>query len=174
MSPLPTALPYGLRDVKLKAEGTTTQVDLPNSRTFSFSEAENFTELRGDDTVVAIRGTGPSVNWDLEAGGISLEAYAILVGGTVTESGVTPNIKKTYKKLVTQSRPYFRVEGQAISDSGGDFHVVLYRCKAEGDIEGELTDGEFWLTSGSGRAVKDLASDVLYDFIQNETATAIV
>lgn len=176
MPPAATALPYGLRDVKItpydEAGTLGTAVDLPNSQTFSFEEAEEFTELRGDDKRVAIRGQGPSVSWSLEAGGISLAAYKVLAGGTITESGVAPNTVRTFKKKATDSRPYFKVEGQAISDSGGDFHAVVYKCKADGSLEGTLGDGEFWVTSAGGSAIGDNA-DNLYDFVQNETATAI-
>jgi hypothetical protein len=179
---LPTALPYGLRDVKLTpysdAGATTlgTAVDLPNARTFSFSEAEEFTELRGDDKVVTTRGQGPSVEWDLEAGGLSLDALKVLAGGTTVESGVTPNQVVTFTKLATDSRPFFQVEGQIISDSGGDVHCRLPRCRVTGNIEGEFSDGNFFLTSGSGAALPSLVSgevDTLYEFVQNETATAI-
>lgn len=172
-----SSLPYGLRDVKLTpiaGDGSLgVAVDLPNSRTFSFSEAEDFEELRGDDKVVARRGKGPSVEWELEAGGISLAAYVVLNGGTLTTTGVTPNVVNTYSKKATDARPYFQAEGQAISESGGDFHVVLYRCKATGSLEGELSDGAFWLTSASGSADGDPTTDVIYDFVENETATAI-
>lgn len=170
-------LPYGLRDVKLKpindAGVVGAAVDLPASRTFSFSEAEDFEELRGDDKVIAIRGKGPKISWDLESGGISLDAYVIMAGGTLTTTGVTPNQVKKLNKKVTDSRPYFQAEGQAISDSGGDFHVKVYKCRANDSLEGELADGTFWLTSASGEGIGD-GSDNLYDFIQNETATAIV
>lgn len=179
--PLAETLPYGLRDVKLTpltSGGTAlgTPVDLPNSRTFSFEEAEEFTELRGDDKVVATRGQGASVEWELESGGISLEAYAVLNGGTIASTGVTPAQVKTYKKKVTDARPEFAVEGQAISESGGDFHVRLHRCKASGSLSGELADGAFWLTSASGSALPSRQSavlDELYIFTQNETAVAI-
>lgn len=175
------SLPYGLRDIKLTAytNATTlagTSVDLPNSRTMTFEEAEDFEELRGDDKVVATRGKGPSVNWELESGGIDLEALVVLNGGTVTESGTTPNLKSTYQKKVTDSRPEFKAEGQAISENGGDFHVVLYRCKATGGVSGSLTDGAFWLTSCKGQALPSRLTgsvDALYDFVQNETAAAI-
>ena len=177
-----TPLPFGLRDVKLTpytdAAATTlgTAVDLPNSRTFSFSEAEEFTELRGDDKVVTTRGQGPSVEWDLEAGGLSLEALKVLVGGTIAETGTTPNQKKTFTKKTTDARPFFQVEGQVISDSGGDVHCVLPRCRVTGNVEGEFADGEFFLTSASGVALGSTVSgdeDVLYEFVHNETATAI-
>lgn len=174
---LGTSLPYGLRDVKItpiSAAGVLgTPVDLPNSRTFSFEENEDFEELRGDDKVVATRGQGASVGWELESGGISLEAYAAINGGAVVVSGVTPAQVKTYTKLSSDSKPRFQVEGQAISESGGDFHVTLPNCKATEGVEGELSDGAFWLTGASGTAIADPNTDVVYEFVQNETAVAI-
>lgn len=172
-----TPLPFGLRDVKvypLTGETPGTGVDLPVARTFSFSEAEDSEELRGDDGVKAIHGLGASVEWELEGGGISLEAVKTIFGGTIAESGTTPNQKKTFSRLGTDVRPYFKCEGQAISDSGGDFHVVLYRCKAEGELSGELSDGSFWLTGASGRALARDSDQKIYEFVQNETAAAIV
>lgn len=177
-----TPLPYGLRDVKITpftdASGASlgTSIDLPYGRTFSFTEAEEFQELRGDDKVVTVRGKGADVEWELESGGVSLEIVAAMYGGTVTTTGVTPNQKKTYQKKANDARPFFKIEGQAISDSGGDFHVVIDRCRATDSFEGTLEDGEFWISGASGRAVASLLigrTDVLYEFIQNETATAI-
>src|SRR5687768_8573323 len=111
--PVPSkALPFGMRDIKVRpinAAGTVgASVDLPVARTLSFEEAEDFTELRGDDGVVAIRGAGPAVNFELEEGGIDLAAYAVMAGGTVTVTGTTPNEKRTYNKKTTDSRPYFQ------------------------------------------------------------------
>lgn len=179
-----TPLPYGLRDIKLTpytdAAGTTlgsTSVDLPNARTLSFSESEAFEELRGDDRVVATHGNGAAVSWDLEAGGLPFEAFKIMAGGTIAETGTTPAQKKVFSKKVTDMRPYFRVEGQAISDSGGDVHVVLFRCKATGDLSGEFTDGSFFLTAASGVALAvptGTNADKLYEFTQNEAVTAFV
>jgi hypothetical protein len=177
------ALPYGLRDVKLTRltdDGTTTSgpgLDLPNSQTFTFSETEEYQELRGDDKVVATRGSGPTVEWELSAGGISLEAYVVLAGGTLTTTGVSPNVIKRYVKKETDSRPYFRAEGQAINDNGGDFHCVVYRCKADSSLEGELSDQTFWVTSASGKgygSVEPANLGTVYEFIHNETAVGIV
>lgn len=170
-------LPYGLRDVKLRpidAAGTVgASVDLPVARTLSFTEAEDFEELRGDDKVVAIRGKGPKIEWELESGGISLNAHKIMSGGTTTASGVAPNEKLSLKKLTTDVRPYFQAEGQSISDSGGDFHALLYKLRASDSLEGEMADGQFWLTSASGEGIGNAANE-LYEFTANETAVAIV
>lgn len=181
-APMPTALPYGIRDVKLTpyadAAGTVlgpTSIDLPYMQTFSFSETEEFQELRGDDKVITTRGQGAQVEWSLESGGISLKAWAIFTGGSVTETGTTPNRSVRLRKMATSGRPYFRAEGQSISDSGGDLHTILYRCRCNDSIEGEFADGEFFATSvsGLGLPLLDADFDLLYDFVQNETAKAI-
>lgn len=175
-------IPFGLRDVRLTPYTTPActalgvGVDLPASRTLSFTESEDFEELRGDDKVVASHGSGPKVAWSLESGGISLEAWKVLNGGTITESGSTPNQVKRYRKLITDQRPYFQIEGQSISDNGGDTHIVLHRCKATGDLTGEFGDGEFFLTQADGEGYGSNVSanqDTLFDVVQNETITSI-
>lgn len=172
-----TALPFGLRDVKLRvlgADGTPgSSVDFPNSRTFSFSEAEDYQELRGDDGVVAVHGLGATVDWSLEGGGINFEALKAINGGTITTTGSSPNTVKSYDKLETDQRPYFQVEGQAISDAGGDFHVIIYKCRSTGSVSGELGDGAFWLTGASGRGIGRTADRKIYTFVHNETVTSV-
>lgn len=175
--PLGSTLPFGLRDVKLwplNPDGTRgTGVDLPVSRTYSFKETTSSEQLVGDDVIQGSHEYNPVVEWELEAGGYSLEAYAILAGGTVTTSGTTPSEVKTYSKLNTDARPYFEVEGQAISDSGGDMHAVVYRCKCDGDLDGKFENGAFAMTKASGKGYGRLSDGKLYDFIQNETVAEI-
>jgi len=177
-------LPFGLRDVKLTpyTDATATvlagsSVDLPNSRTLSFAESEEFEELRGDDRLVATHGAGPQVEWELEGGGVSLEAVQVMYGGTIGTTGTTPNQIKTLRKKVTDVRPYFKIEGQVISDSGGDLHAVIYRAKATDNLTGEFGDGQFFLTGASGTGLPCLIAgptlDAVWDFVQNETAVAI-
>lgn len=175
-------LPYGLRDVRLTpytdAAATVlgTPVDLPNARTLSFTASEEFTELRGDDKVVTTVGHGEAVAWSLESGGISLEAFKVLSGATIVETGTTPAQKKSLKKKVTDIRPWFQIEGQIISNSGGDFHAVIFKCKATGNLGGSFGDSTFLLTSASGVGLPSTKTgdlDSLYELIQNETAVVI-
>lgn len=173
-----TPLPFGLRDVKISplpagSETPGAAVDFPNARTFSFSETSDSEELRGDDGVVAVHDLGSGVDWELEGGGYPFEAIAAMYGGTITSEGITPNQTKTYDKADNDVRPYFQVEGQAISDSGGDFHVIVYKAKATGELAGELADGSFWLTGASGRAVGRTSDRKLYSIVQNEAITPI-
>lgn len=179
---LPVALPYGLRDVKITpytdALGTilgNTSYDLPNSQTFSFSDAEEFQELRGDDKLVTTHGQGADVEWSLEAGGVSLQIWKIFTGGSLAETGLAPNRRVKLTKKSSDTRPYFLVEGQAISDSGGDLHAKVFRCRADSNIEGAFNDGEFFITQASGKGLPllDDSNDLLYEFSQNEQRTAI-
>lgn len=187
--PLPVALPYGLRDVKLIQYTTlaadvfgTTLVDLPNSRTFQFNDTEEYSDLRGDDKLVTSHGQGSQGEWQLEGGGISFAAHAVLAGGTVVETGITPNQRRRFRKKTSDQRPFFVAIGQSISDSGGDMHGIMWCCRSTGNVEGQFADTEFLIPSISGtgfpcRVAGNVAGieilDSVYDFVQNETATAI-
>lgn len=169
-------LPYGLREVYVVPmaadESLGTPVKLNASQTFSFSEGEEFQELRGDDQVVAIHGQGPLIDWDLEAGGITLEAWQVLTGGTVTDAGSTPTQTKEFRKKTTDARPYFKVMGRSVNDVDGDTLVEVMKCKVTDSIEGEWADGEFFITSCSGQGIGN-ADDDLYVITWRETAAAI-
>lgn len=183
------ALPYGLRDVQLVQYPTlaadtfgSVLTDLPVARTFSFNDTEDYEELRGDDKLYTSHGQGSSVEWELEAGGISFAAYAVVAGGVVISTGITPNQINRFRKKSLDQRPFFTALGRAINDNGGDFQAVVYRCRATGNIEGELGDGQFFIPSVSGTGFPCLVSglvnateinDTVYDFVQRETAGTI-
>lgn len=186
---LGTALPYGLRDIKLvqypDLAATTfgsVLTDLPNARKFSFNDTEDYDDLRGDDMLVTSHGQGAQTEWELESGGISFAAHAILAGGVVVETGITPNQVKRFRKKTTDQRPFFTVLGQAISDAGGDFHGIVYLCRATGNVEAELADTNFMIPGMSGIGYPCRASGMVsgleingtvYDFVQHETITAL-
>lgn len=181
-APVSDALPYGVRDVKLTqyidALGMVlgpSSVDLPYIQTLNFTEAEEFSELRGDDKLITTRGRGSMVNWDLESGGLSISAWALMSGGSVIERGLEPDREIELQKKATQARPWFRIDGKIISDSGGDVLVRIYRCRANGDISANFTDGEFQTSSvtGVGYPLLDDTNDLLYSIFRRETSQAL-
>lgn len=183
------ALPYGLRDVQLiqypSLAATTfgsVLVDLPVSRTFSFKETEDYDDLRGDDQLITSHGQGAQVEWELESGGLSFDAHAVLTGATVIDTGITPNQIRRIRKKTSDQRPFFIAIGRAINDNGGDFQSVVWRCRATGDIEMELGDGEFLIPGSSGIGFPANVSGLvnateingsIYDFVYRETAGTI-
>lgn len=159
-----TRLPYGLRDVKVATlDGTGvkgTLVDLPNAQTLEFSESTSTQTLRGDDSVVAQRTTVDAVEWTLDSGGISFEAYVVIAGGAVSSTGVTPNVVKSWIRLGTDSYPDFWLAGRALSESGGDHETIIHRAKAS-TISGTHQDGEFWVSHAEGTGIATLtAADI--------------
>ncbi len=184
---MPTALPFGLRDIKIipytdltATELDDTMVDLPFARSLEFTEAEEFEDLRGDDQLVTSHGSGPSVEFELESGGVSLEAWSALSGGEVTVTGVTPNVIQTFRKKVTDQKPFFCMIGQSVSDSGGDLHCIIYRARVTDSLEGTFEDQSFFMTACEGKGFGSWRLDpadelgTVYDFVQHETITAIV
>src|ERR1700758_532431 len=124
-APVPDPLPYGIRQIMLTpyldTQGTvlaTQSYPLPIAMTLGFSETEQFDELRGDDKLVAVHGRGPQVDWSLESGGMPITPWSIITGGAVVEEGTTPNRQIRLRKSWDDQRPYFRIDGRVISDSG--------------------------------------------------------
>ena len=180
---LNTALPYGARDLKLTSYTDAlgmvlgnTSVDLPYLQHLNFTEAEEFSELRGDDKTITTRGKGSTVNWDIESGGLSSNAWAIFTGGSVIQVSAEAG-KRVFElqKRSTQARPWFRIDGKIISDSGGDILVRIYRCRANADITSNFQDGEFTTTAvtGVGYPLLDDANDLLYSIFHREQEKAI-
>ena len=178
--PQNTSIPFGMRDCKIfpysDAQGTTLAAlgyDLPNIQTFSFADTEDFTDLRGDDNLVATHGSGATVKWSLESGGISIQIWAILSGGQIIETGTTPNRVTVLRKCGDDTRPYFLIVGQILSDSGGDLRAKVYRCKAKGDLSGQFGDGKFFVTNADGVGLPIPGSKLLYDIVQYEQSQFI-
>lgn len=190
MTALVNPIPYGLRDVKLCQYPTaaavafgTTVVDLPNAQVFEFNDTEDYDDLRGDDQLVTSHGQGSQIAWTLGNGGISFAAMVILAGGTVTSSGISPAQITFLRKNVADQRPFFVAIGQAISDSGGDMHSIVWLCKSTGNIEGKFEDTNFYIPGASGigypcRVTGNVQTvpilGAVYDLVQHETALAIV
>ena len=186
---LGTALPYGIRDIKLVQYPSleaiafgTTLVDVPNARTLSFNDTEEYDDLRGDDKLITSHGQGSQVEWEMESGGYSFAAHAIMAGGVVVETGITPNQRKRFRKYATSARPFFVAMGQSISDAGGDMHALLWLCRSTGNVEGQMANTEFTTPSISGTGFPCRVSgmlagleilDSIYDFVQNETITSL-
>jgi hypothetical protein len=159
--------PYGMRKITI-VPPTGSAVTLPWARTMKWAEEPETAELEGDDTVVASVTFLKKIDWELEAGGISLEAYAALTGRTVTAAGTTPNRTSTLKLRGGDAYPYVKIYGQVITDAG-DVHIKFWKAKLS-NIEGEFKGGEFFVTKATGVALEDTTNGMV-DIVRNETST---
>lgn len=174
-------LPFGCRDCKIAPysgstpPATSANVDLPRIRTVELNVTRDETELEGDDVIIARHTFGKGLEGSIEAGGINLAAVAILEGGTVSTTGMTPNRITTYIVRGNQAEGYFKLEAQMYGDDGGDMHFIGWKLKAINGPNWSFTQGEFGLTACDVGGIYDESTNPsrLYDIVQNETITAI-
>lgn len=162
---------YGIRDIKLTNLAGSSQVDLPAARTLSWTESVVSDTLDGDDVEVSAVGFVKGIEWEIESGGISLEAYAMLTGETVVTAGSTPNRTQTISRTGGKNFPWIKIYGRSLGDADDGAHVKLLKCKVT-EIEGSLSNQEFFLTKCKGRGIAN-SSNVLYDLVKLETDAAL-
>ncbi len=161
--------PFGLRQIALYSSDGSGKILLPAAMMLHCTpkiEAETFSaEGRNVGAAAFLSGA----EWELEAGGLSLEAYGKLTGLTAASAGSTPNRTLTLAADAGNAFPYIRIYGRAVSDTG-DVYCRLYRCKLTA-IEGTFRGKEFWISYASGVAVSN--GTAVLDFVQHETGAAL-
>ena len=99
-------------------------------------------------------------------------AYARLTGRTASSAGSTPNETLTLGANAGDVFPYVRIYGRSVGDAGDDVHCKLYKAKVS-DVQGVFRDGEFWVSSLAGLAMKDASTGKTLEFVQHETAAGL-
>lgn len=163
--------PFGLREVKLYSADGTGGVALPASMMLHVTPTIEAAQFLAEGAAVGSVSFVTGLEWELEAGGLSLAALAKLIGGAVTTSGSAPNRLETLPVTAGQAFPYLRMHGRAVGDNLDGMVVKLYRCKLD-SFEGTLRRGDFWITSCAGMATKHSTLGLM-DFIGQETAAVL-
>lgn len=152
--------PFGIYKIKIK-KGTEV-VTLPSARKLKFKVRSKSAEFEGDESLQAVASRSNGIEWELEAGGMPLEAWAMMSGRTVSTTGETP--ARVSKLTIGQdSYPYIEIYGESAGDGDDNVHVHLVNAKITDDGEGSQNMGE-WLST----AIKGLALKM--EVIENETA----
>lgn len=154
-------MPFGLKEIKLK-RGTTV-VELPAATTLKFKEKMVTGRGRGGDRLRALASAPDGVEWEMEALGESLEAYALMSGLTATETGATPNRSLTLASSDTNRYPYFDIYGKALGVGDDDIHYHIIDAKLTDGMEAPLQDADFTKSTFKGEALG-------WEIVQNETA----
>lgn len=162
-------MPFGIRQIALYDAAGANKVLLPAALMLHVTPLLQSARFEADGRLVGAASFVAGADWELETGGISLEALARLTGDTAVTAGSTPGRTLTMSVQAGDAMPYVRIAGRAISDTG-DVFCRLYRCKVEA-LEGTFRDGEFWVTYAKGVAVSD--GTRVFEFVQQETAAAL-
>lgn len=161
--------PFGIRQIALYDAAGANKVLLPAALMLHVTPILESARFTADGRLVGAASFLVGAEWEMEAGGISLEALARLTGDTATQTGSAPNRVLTLSMAAGDAMPYVRIYGRAVSDAG-DVLCRLLRCKVEA-LEGTFRDHEFWVTYAKGVAVSNGTAAV--EFAQQETAAAL-
>lgn len=155
-------MPFGMNKIVLRSGST--YVELPAALKLTFKEKVVTGRGRGGDRLRALATAPDGVEWEMEALGISLEAYALMTGLTVVESGSSPNHTAELSSSDTNRYPYFDIYGKALGVGADDVHYYIMNAKLTDGMDAPLQDAEFTNSTFKGEALE-------WELVQNETAT---
>lgn len=172
---------FGVKDVKIsKLKSDTTEgltfdkaVDCPAIQKLGLKPIIEEYSLEGDDGIVDTDAQLQGYEFSIENGKISLEALAILEGGTHLEAD-SDEEAETYTNKSTDKLNYFKIEAQIANTEEGDIHIVLPKCKATGGVEVSFANKEYAVVSFSGKAIPTTKDSECRQIIKNKIAKAIV
>lgn len=162
---------FGLRQIRLYDADGLNGIDLPIAMTIRLTERIQSEEFFADGALVGAITFPVGLNWELEAGGISLPALARLTGRTLDTFGTTPNQIEGIVSDAGTAHPYFMIYGRSVGDDNTQIHVQIYKCKLTA-LSGEFRQTQFYTTKCSGVAVQHPIQH-LYQVIHWETAPAL-
>lgn len=140
----------GLADLQvapLTGDVPGTWVDVPGARSLSFNTESDSDELEGDNQIIAKVRNAPSLSGSIELGQINLAALAVLLGGTVETTGVTPNAISSLEQSSANVTAYFTVAGQApgVDASGSAYRVTIKKAITTSGLD-ETMEVNSWNT----------------------------
>lgn len=133
-------------------------------------------ELRGANQLLDSDSVLERITLKILYAKFSFDQENTIFGGTIVESGVTPNMKTVIKILPTDPINFWKIECQAVSVDpvAGDFHFIGYKVKVTGGVDLGLTEEDYQLFSLDAQAVPTLGTPLSWiDEVLNETAVAV-
>lgn len=178
---------YAVSDAKIgkvtadPSGGTTTYaslIDVPGIKEAGIGGDVNSVELRGDNTSLDYNATLGALTLSVTHAKVSLDVLPVLLGGTTTDSGAGSTEVATYVQTNTNTFNYWKFEAKTPTNgadpTGGDLHVVLYKCILTSFPEIGFAEEDYQILSFEARAVPRLSDGKIFDIVLNETAAAIV
>lgn len=172
-NPTFATMPFGLRQVRVSNMAGTLEEDFDAAQEFTFEPEWTTAKQRGNDRTVGSFAHVSGGKGEFMDGKLSTTARAIVFGGTITQTGTSPNEQASMKWGGDGNMPYFKLQGKVMTESGGDLHIVIYKCMAVGGGNLEFKDGEFWSPGFEFEAVYDDVAGCVWEEIAHETTTAL-
>lgn len=153
-------------------------IDVPVIQTHTAQAEFTSAELKGDAKLADVYSKCDKWTGSVRHGAMSFDALEVLLGGVATDTGVSPNQRKSFKLQGASVPGYFKLEtqikyvGGAEAGLGADFHVILAKVKVTG-LSVEYANEAHAVVSFDYMAIPLQSSDDMLEFVKNETAVAI-
>lgn len=177
---------YAVSDSKIAkvtadpAGGATTygaSTDVPGIKEMSIGGNVNTVELRGDNSLLDQNSTLGNITVSVTHAKLSLDVLAIMLGGTVTDSGTTPNQIASWLLKNTDAFSYFSLEGKTPTAGAdtptGDAHFKLHKCILTSFPDMGHAEEDYRIVSFEAVAVPLISNGNHITVTLNETAVAI-
>ena len=152
-------------------------IDVPGIKTLEISGTVDTKQLRGDNQLLDQISLLTGVSVAVSHAKISFDVLAVIAGGTVTDSGSTPNQKATWDLLGTDRFSYFKIEARTPVDGadpvGGDLHFVLHKCQITDFPSIGNAEEDYRIVSFNAAATPLISTNKWITAVLEETATAI-
>lgn len=155
-----------------------TSIDVPGIKSVTIGGDINSQDLRGDNTLLDYNAVLTGISLSFEYAKLQLDALGVMLGGSVTDSGTTPNQVATYSQLATQTFNYFKFEARTptagVDTITGDAHIVLYKCILTDFPELGFAEEGYKTYSVGAKAMPALGTGTKWmDIVLNETQAVI-
>lgn len=169
---------FGVKDLKVSKLTADTSseityaeiVDCPAIQKIGLKPIIEEFSLEGDDGIVDTDAQLQGYEFSVENGKISLEALAVIEGGT---NATALEGSETYTNKGSDKLNYFKIEAQITNTDEGDIHIILPKCKATGGVEINFAGKEYAIVSFSGKAIPTTNNDECRQIVKNAVATPI-
>lgn len=178
---------YSVQDAKLFAllsdpDGGTPSygpgIDAPGIQSMVIGGDIETKSLRGDNRALASNSSLTDITIDVSNAKLSLDALAVLIGGTTTDAGTAPSRTASWDLTADNAiLPPFKIEGvtppNGVDIIGADLHWVLYCCQLSKFPQLGFAQEDYQTASFSAQANPLISTGQWISAVLNETAVAI-
>lgn len=152
-----------------------TSMDVPGIKEVTISGDIERKELRGDNGLLDVDVTISNVTAQVNHAKLHLDVLAIILGGTVTDSGTTPSQVAEWSLLNTSKPGYFRLEAVSASADpvGGAVKFTLHKAIASGFPDLGLAEEDYRTTGFQASCMPLLANGKWITAAVHETAPVL-
>ena len=153
----------------------TTGYPLTGAKALALTDTMKSVDLRGDNTFLDTDTVLQGLEVEVDLAKISLDVMALMLGGTIVDSGVTPNRQSLWSLLTQPVFSYFRLEARCFSvdQPAGDLHLIFNKAKAASTPLFGLAEEDYHYPKIKCKVVPPIGTTPWLQVVYNETAAAI-